>query len=217
MKIIVKMSLNHKNKKLLKLLDILCEHDFTLEKVLKTELKKITKVHIELLQKAIDESEDITNINACNDFIDLIFNTIESICFDNINNIYSGLTKIYERAAEKKLHEIEKRQKIYLDLIKLVSNKKEELYINDYRNLMGDGDDYVESYYKPILLNKSYFKNLCKHYESKVDEDNKLSVKQYLLMIMPHLSNLINEHKDESNEWNTILNICREYINPKNI
>ena len=34
---------------------------------------------------------------------------------------------------------------------------------------------------------------------------------------MPHLSNLINEHKDESNEWNTILNICREYINPKNI
>ena len=186
MKIIVKMSLNHKNKKLLKLLDILCGHDFTLEKVLKTELKKTTKVHIELLQKAIDESEDITNINACNDFIDLIFNTIESICFDNINNIYSGLTKIYERAAEKKLHEIEKRQKIYLDLIKLVSNKKEELNINDYRNLMGDGDDYVESYYKPILLNKSYFKNLCKHYESKVDEDNKLSVKQYLLMIMPH-------------------------------
>ena len=216
MKIIVKMSLNHKNKKLLKLLDILCGHDFTLEKVLKTELKKITKVHIELLQKAIDESEDITNINARNDFIDLIFNTIESICFDNINNIYSGLTKIYERAAEKKLHEIEKRQKIYLDLIKLVSNKKEELNINDYRNLTDD-DDYDESYYKPILLNKPYFQKLCKHYESKVDEDKKLSVKQYLLMIMPHLSNLINEHKDESNEWNTILNICREYINPKNI
>ena len=80
-----------------------------------------------------------------------------------------------------------------------------------------DDDDYDESYYKPILLNKPYFQKLCKHYESKVDEDKKLSVKQYLLMIMPHLSNLINEHKDESNEWNTILNICREYINPKNI
>ena len=105
MKIIVKMSLNKKNNKFLELLDILCEHDFTLEKVLKTEVKKITKVQIELLQKAIDESEDITNINACNAFIDIIFNTAELKCFDNINNIYSGLannlTKIYERAAKK--------------------------------------------------------------------------------------------------------------------
>ena len=43
---------------------------------------------------------------------------------------------------------------------------------------MGDDDDYDESYFKPILLDKSYFKTLCKHYESKVDEDSKLSVKQ---------------------------------------
>ena len=82
---------------------------------------------------------------------------------------------------------------------------------------MGDDDDYDENYFKPLLLNKSYFKNLCKHYESKVDEDNKLSVKQYLLMIMPRWSDLINEHKDESKEWNTILNICIEFIYSKNI
>ena len=43
---------------------------------------------------------------------------------------------------------------------------------------MGDDDDYDESYFKPILSDKSYFKSLCKHYESKVDEDSKLSVKQ---------------------------------------
>ena len=35
-------------------------------------------------------------------------------------------------------------------------------------------------------------------------------------MIMPHLFDLKNKHKDESNEW-ILLNMCIEFINPKNM
>ena len=65
------------------------------------------------------------------------------------------------------------------------------------------------------MLVKSCFKNNYKYYESRGDKDKKLSVKQYLYMIMPYLSDLINDHKNirnESNEWKIQLNMSVNFI-----
>ena len=66
----------------------------------------------------------------------------------------------------------------------------------------------------PVLA-KSYFKNNYKYYESRGDKDKKLSVKQYLYIIMAYLSDLINDHRairNESNEWNIQLNMSVNFI-----
>ena len=66
----------------------------------------------------------------------------------------------------------------------------------------------------PVLA-KSYFKNNYKYYESRGDKDKKLSAKQYLYMIMPYLSGLINDHKNirnESNEQKIQLNMSVNLI-----
>ena len=52
--------------------------------------------------------------------------------------------------------------------------------------------DNNEDYYKPILV-KSSFNESHKYYESWGDKNKKLSTKQYLNMIKPDLSDLINE------------------------
>ena len=51
-----------------------------------------------------------------------------------------------------------------------------------------------------------------KYYICKVG--NNLSVRQYLLLVVPHLPTLINEHKNESNKWGIqlIMQIC--FIDP---
>ena len=70
-------------------------------------------------------------------------------------------------------------------------------------------DDY---YFKPILVESS-FKENYKYYESTGDKGKSLSVEQYLDMIKPYLSDLINENKaikTSSNEWKIQINM---YIN----
>ena len=56
-----------------------------------------------------------------------------------------------------------------------------------------------EDYYKPIIargaFNSSYIQ--C---ESKGDKGKNLSIKEYLNMIKPHLSNIINDHKTQG-KW----------------
>ena len=63
--------------------------------------------------------------------------------------------------------------------------------------------DNNEDYYKLILV-KSYFNESYKYYESRGDKDKKLSIEQYLDVIKPYLSDLMNENKaieTSSNEW----------------
>ena len=57
-----------------------------------------------------------------------------------------------------------------------------------------------EDYYKPIL-DKSSFKGNYKYYESREVSKKKLSVKQYLNKITPHLYNLMNDHKIAKKVW----------------
>ena len=151
------------------------------------------------------------------------------IILSRLGNI---VTKNDRKKVKKELYETEKKQnlsdnekeEIYDHLVELVNtfDKKEEYkhsdrYDLDYfgirelENLFGsiNNDD---NYYKPVLV-KTSFKDGHKYYESRDDRDKKLSVKQYLYMIMP--SDLINDHKAtriESNEWKTQLNMSVNFI-----
>ena len=51
-----------------------------------------------------------------------------------------------------------------------------------------------ENYYKPIKANSTFNGNYIE-YQSKGDKDKNLSPKEYLDMIRPYLSNIINDHK----------------------
>ena len=51
-----------------------------------------------------------------------------------------------------------------------------------------------ENYYKPIKTNSAFNGNYIE-YQSKGDKDKNLSPKEYLDMIRPYLSNIINDHK----------------------
>lgn len=88
-------------------------------------------------------------------------------------------------------------------------DKQSEYTYHDYYDLFMD-----DTYYKPILAKIS---NRDLLYESKIGKDKDLSVKQYLLMIVPHLPALINDHKNESNKWNIQLTMRTCFINPREI
>ena len=119
------------------------------------------------------------------------------------------VTNKERKKVTKELYEIEKKQnlsdkekeKIYDDLVELVRtlDKKREYKYHDCNNLDYHGIRDIENFYKPILV-RSSFKNNYKYYESRGDKDKQLSVNQYLYMIMPYLSDMINDHKAIRNE-----------------
>ena len=150
--------------------------------------------------------------NNTNDEIKSKINYIR-IILSRLGNI---ITKNERKKIKKDLYEIEKKnnlsanekEKIYNDLIKLANTlDKEEKYKNinhddlDYfgiresEKLFGDIDN--DDYYKPVLV-KSSFKNNYQYYEIRGDKDKKLSIKQYLYMIMPGLADLINKKNDRA-------------------
>ena len=66
--------------------------------------------------------------------------------------------------------------------------------IKDVRNLFNQSIN--EDYYKPIKTTNGFDnKNNYIEYESKEDKDKILLPEEYLNMIRPHLSDLINDHK----------------------
>ena len=113
--------------------------------------------------------------------------------------------ELYEIENKKNLSDKEK-EKIDDNLLELVNklNKKEKYRyhdrddldyhgIRDIENVFDNIDD-DDDYYKPILVKSSFDENY-KYYESRGDKDKKLSIEQYLDMIKPYLSDLINENK----------------------
>ena len=66
----------------------------------------------------------------------------------------------------------------------------------DVGNLFNQSID--ENYYKPIITNSAFNSNYIE-YESKGDKDKILLIKEYLDMIRPYLSNIINDHKTPKN------------------
>ena len=51
-----------------------------------------------------------------------------------------------------------------------------------------------EDYYKPIK-SKSTFNGNYNEYECKEDKDKNLLPKEYIDLVRPHLSDIINDHK----------------------
>ena len=66
-----------------------------------------------------------------------------------------------------------------------------------------------KDYYKPIITNGTFNNNYIK-YKRKGNKDKVLTPSEYLNMIRPYLSDIINDHKTQG-EWrthsdNTIIN-----------
>ena len=74
-------------------------------------------------------------------------------------------------------------------------------------------DEVDEDYYKPIKT-KSAFNGNYIEYESKEDKDKNLSPKEYLDMISPYLSDMINDHKPRR-EWKIKLTMSINFISSK--
>ena len=109
----------------------------------------------------------------------------------------------------KNLYETENEQKItktkkesYLNyLIELVNflDKKEKYIHKDYDNINYTGIrdlqilfTSTDDYYEPVLV-KSSFDGNYEYYETRGDKDKKISACQYLYMILPELTKLINK------------------------
>ena len=67
--------------------------------------------------------------------------------------------------------------------------------IRDIGNLFNEFD---EDYYRPIKSESAFNSNYIE-YESKGDKEKNLSLKEYLYMIKPYLSDMINDHKTPMN------------------
>ena len=90
-------------------------------------------------------------------------------------------------------------------IITMMATNKDKFTHHNYLHLFTHDD-----YYKPTLIKNT---RSDKYYAGKVDND--LSVRQCLLLVVPHLPALINEHKNEFNKWciQLIMQIC--FIGPK--
>ena len=86
----------------------------------------------------------------------------------------------------------------------MITTNKDKYTHHDYLDLLTD-----DTYYKPTFITNTKYD---KYYVSKVDND--LSVRQYLLLVVPHLPTLINEHNKESNEWGIQLIMQTCFIDP---
>ena len=96
---------------------------------------------------------------------------------------------------EKNLLEIEKnlfKTKKYYDY-----DNNEYKGIRDVKNLFDFSID--EDYYKPVITNGAFNNNYIQ-YESKANKDKILTTSEYLGMIRPYLSDIINDHKTQG-EW----------------
>ena len=142
------------------------------------------------------------------------------------------LIKSDRKKIKKELYEVEKKQnlsdnekeEIYDHLVELANtlDKKEEhkhsdhddldyFGIRELENLFTNDDYNDDNYYKPVLI-RSSFKNNYEYYEIRGDKDKKLSIKQYLYVVMPGLADLINKKKNDRVECKIELNIGVNFI-----
>ena len=140
------------------------------------------------------------------------------------------VTKNERKKIKKDLYEIEKKRKTYKNtkkrayryLIELANalDRKEENKHNDQDDLDYFGIKGIENlfaniddadFYKPQLVRSSFKKNY-EYYEIRGDKDKKLSIQQYLYMIIPYLTELINEKKNNSIEHKIQLSMSVNFM-----
>ena len=89
-------------------------------------------------------------------------------------------------------------------------NKKEYKGIRNVKDLFDLSID--EDYFEPIITKGAFNDNYIQ-YESKGDKRKNLSIKKYLDMIKPHLSDIINDHKTQSKWRIHSVNIIADHKN----
>ena len=98
--------------------------------------------------------------------------------------------------SESKIKEIEKK---FTELEENLSKIKKyyDYDDNEYRGIRNVRDLFylliAQDYHKPIIVKNAFDGNYIQ-YESKGDKGKNLSIKRYLKMIKPYLSDLINNH-----------------------
>ena len=111
---------------------------------------------------------------------------------ENLYNIEKG-----KNLSESKIKEIEKNlTELEENLLK--SKKYYEYDDSEYRGIRNVRDLFDLSidkdYYEPILAKSAFVGNYIQ-YKSRGDKGKNLSIKGYLKMIKPYLSDVINKHK----------------------
>ena len=121
------------------------------------------------------------------------------------------LSKSKLNEIRRNLYEIENEKNLFASKINEIGRNLFELEENlsktkkyydyddiEYRGIRNvrDLSDFSidEDYYKPIITESSFNNNYIQ-YESKGDKGKKLSIKKYINMIRPYLSDAINDHK----------------------
>ena len=122
---------------------------------------------------------------------------------EDINKLRHIFSKSKTKETRKNLYKIEKKENLSTQKIKEIEkvlsrlkkyydyDDSEYIGIRVVRNLFNQSSD--EDYYKPIKT-KSDFNGNYIEYESNGDKDKNLSAKEYLNIIRPYLSNIINDH-----------------------
>ena len=126
---------------------------------------------------------------------------------EDLNKSRHKFSKSEIKEIRKNLYEIESKKNLSTQKIKEIEKSLSALKkyydhddakyigIRDVGNLFNQSAD--KDYYKPIKT-KSAFNGNYIEYESNGDKDKSLSEKEYLSMIRPYLSNIINDHKIHS-------------------
>ena len=134
---------------------------------------------------------------------------------EDFNELRDRLLKPKVKEIRKNLYEMENKKNLSKSKIKKIEKNLRELEkslfqlkkyydyddieykgIRDVGNLFNQSTD--EDYYKPVKSTGVFDnKNNYIEYESKVDKNKNLSVKEYPNMIRPCLSDLINDHKTQ--------------------
>ena len=115
-----------------------------------------------------------------------------------------GTNFLNQKENEIKRYEIENEKNLSPPKIKEIeknlSKKKKYYDYDEYKGVRDLFDLSVdEDYYKPIMTSGAFNNNYIQ-YESRGNKDKISTISEYLHMIKPYLSDVINDHKTQG-EW----------------
>ena len=201
------------------------------------EFERIAKIRIKNFEEMSKKGLITSLLKSEQSIAELFANNLDDDKISNIRKILNRLRDIlpkrYRKEIKKKLYEIENKENIseaekeendeYLrKLLRNLNNKekyspldRDNFDYNEIRDIENLFDEVSkEDYYKPILV-KSSFKGNYKYYESRGDKEKRLSVKQYLNKITPHLYDLINDHRIARRVWKIQISMRANFISSK--
>ena len=144
-----------------------------------------SKVRIEKIRKEFNESRHKFSKSRINEIRKNLYE------IENEKNLFASKIKEIERNLTE-LEENLSRSKKYYEY-----DDTEHKGIRDVKDLFDLSID--EDYYKPIIVNGAFNNNYIQ-YKSKGNKGKILTPIEYLDMIRPYLSDMINDHKTQG-EW----------------